>query len=105
MSKQVRRNLAERVDELEGNGTGRPYSPEDFRTGNYDPTDYFTPLTFEAAQRVAEASPRDVSAEEIHEESVEKAVEHLENDTPGWDTLTTEEKNQLDDEFDVEPDT
>lgn len=83
------------------------YTPEDFRTGNFDPDELFTPYTREQAEETVEWLDLDVSPEKIRQASLERAIDRLENPedhpAPGQAELTSEEKEVLRERFDVEP--
>lgn len=55
------------------------YTAEDFRTGNFDPADPFTPITRQQAANLAEMFESGESPEEIRQASIEQAIDRLEN--------------------------
>lgn len=83
------------------------YTPEDFRNGDFDPADPFTPFTREEAADVVELYDRDETPEEVRQQSIELAIDRLENPedhpAPREMELTKEEKDRLAKMFDVVP--
>lgn len=105
------RRLEKRVAELEddgseSNGDGVPfpaskYTPDDFRTGNFDPRDPYTPYSQKQAEQFAALFPEDDEMpEEIRQRSIETAIDRLKNPedypAPGEYELIEEDYRVLD---------
>lgn len=108
-----RKDLERRFETLAADGDGdaeggffpqSKYTPEDFRNGDFDP---FDPFTREEAADVVKLYDRDETPEEIRQQSIELAINRLENPenhpAPGEMELTKEEKDRLAKMFDVVP--
>lgn len=100
-------NLANEDDGDRGFFPRSEYTPEDFRTGNFDPDELFTPYTREQVEETVEWLDLDESPEELRQRSIKRAVDRLENPedypAPGEMDLTKEDKEFLDATFDVVP--
>lgn len=112
-----RRSLDRRLETLESGADVEPELPfdvDDIREGNYDEAHPAAPLSRKTCEHFAAVFPGERSAEEMHRESVERAIDRLENpeDYPDFNfhqyepvELSPEEKDALDAAFGVEPDT
>lgn len=114
--KDLERRLEQLADGGSGNGGGgstffphSEYTPEDFQTGNFDPADPFTPLTREQAADDVEFFGLDETPEELRRQSIEWAIDRLENPedypAPGDVELTDADREFLDQTFGVTPTT